>query len=410
VLKRIFTSRWCKWASRLFASFLLLLAVTIAVMSVASVESSGQRQSSTHSAIVKDDDWPARESPAAPNITRTGPGPIDLGAYKCCRVLSLSTDDEHGVESFMLVTTTAPAANAGQQGNAVLNGTTSVGGEPSDYRLTLENQNLAFAQVMPATKRAIGTLLYLGSIDVNSAGETKMLQLARDRGWNVLACSIGMDYMMPERIVVDDHGSTRLARRIDNHLADRAYAMEALIAYLQSHRPDMLVGPRVIVGMSAGAIALPTVVARIGPVDAAVVIGGGENVAEIIADSPLFSQHIELVDVRLEASPQGDRNVKLLPCENPKKRAEFVAAVLRKSKIDPRHAAAALKDAPVLMVQAKYDDIVPAAAGQSMYESLDRPERWHYRTGHIGLTLLMPWKIDYVLDWMATQTAREAAR
>jgi pimeloyl-ACP methyl ester carboxylesterase len=258
---------------------------------------------------------------------------------------------------------------------------------------------------MPATGRAIGTLLYLGSIDVNSAGETKMLQLARSRGWNVLACSIGLDYMAPEKIVVDDGGSTRLARRIDDHLADRAYAMEALLAYLQSHRSELLVGPRVIVGMSAGAIAVPTVVARIGPVDAAVVIGGGENVAEIIANSPLFSHHIELVDVRLEASPKGDRNVKLLPCENPQKRAEFVAAVLHKSKIDPRHVAAALQGTPVLMVQAKYDDIVPAAAGRSMYESLDRPERWQYRTGHIGLTLLMPWKIDYVLDWMTTHAA-----
>lgn len=406
MLKRIFTSRWCKWTGRLFALLLFLLAVTIAVMSVASVESSGPRRSSTRPAVVQEDAWPPRESPSAPAITRTGPGPIDLGPYKCCRVLSLSTEDEHGVDSYMLVTTAPPAAGAEQQGNVVLNGTTSIGGEPSDYRLTLERQNLTFAQVMPAKGRAIGTLLYLGSIDVNSAGETKMLQLARGRGWNVLACSIGIDYIAPEKIVVDDHGATRLACRIDDHLADRAYAMEALIAYLQSHRSDLLVGPRVIVGMSAGAIALPTVVARIGPVDAAVVIGGGENVAEIIADSPLFSQHIELVDVCLEASPKGDRNVKLVPCENLKKRAEFVAAVLQKSKIDPRHAAPALKGAPVLMVQAKYDDIVPAAAGQSMYESLDRPERWQYRTGHIGLTLLMPWKIEYVLDWMVAQTAR----
>jgi hypothetical protein len=389
-----------------------LLAVTIAVMSVASVESPSPRQSSTppvvvkRPAVVKDDDWPAREPPAAPNITRTGPGPIDLGAYKCCRVLSLGKDDEHDVDSFLLVTTAPPAAHAEQQGKVMLSGTTSVGGEPSDYQLTLENQNLAFAQVMPATSRAIGTLLYLGSVDVNSAGESKMLQRARDRGWNVLACSIGMDYMRPEKIVVDNHGATRLARRIDNHLADRAYAMEGLIAYLQAHRSDLLVGPRVIAGMSAGAIALPTVVARIGPVDAAVVIGGGENVAEIIAGSPLFSQHIELVDLQLETGLEGERNVKLLPCANPKKRAEFVSSVLRQSKIDPHYAAAALKNTTVLMVQAKYDGIVPASAGQSMYESLDRPERWQYRTGHIGLTLLMPWKIDYVLDWMAARTAR----
>jgi hypothetical protein len=62
------------------------------------------------------------------------------------------------------------------------------------------------------------------------------------------------------------------------------------------------------------------------------------------------------------------------------------------------------------MVQAKYDDNVPASAGQSMYESLGRPDRWQYRTGHIGLTLLMPWKIDYVLDWMEAQIDGKAVR
>lgn len=404
MLKRIFTSRWCKWTSLVLASSLFLLAVAVAVMSIASAEAPAQSRSSTRATVFNDRDWPVREPPAVPSMMRTGPGPIDLGVFKFCRILSVGKDEERDVDSFLIVPT-APAAGDAAQKNTVFDGSTSVGGKPSDYRLTLERQNLSFAQVMPATEIATGSLLFLGSIDINSAGERKMLQVARDRGWNVLACSIGVDYMTPEKIVVDDRGSTRLARRIDDHLADRAYAMEALIAYLEANQPDLLIGPRVLVGMSAGAIALPTVAARIGPIDAAIVIGGGENVAKIIADSPLFRDHIELVDVTHEMSRNGEPNVKMLPCEAPWKRAEFAAAVLRKSKMDPRHAAAALKGTPVLMVQARYDDIVPAAAGQSMYESLGRPERWQYRTGHVGLTLLMPWKINYILDWMAAHTA-----
>ena len=223
-----------------------------------------------------------------------------------------------------------------------------------------------------------------------------------------MACSIWIDYMSPVKVVVLDEGSSRLARRIDNHLADRAYAMEALLAYVATHRPELLVGPRVIVGMSAGAIALPTVVARIGAVDAAVLIGGGENVAEIIAESSLFSQHIQLVDVRVNQGADGNKQIDFPPCANPRKRAEFVDAVRRKSKIDPSRAAAALAGIPVLMIHAKYDDIVPAAAGQSMYESLGRPERWQYHTGHIGLTLLIPWKINYLLDWLDVQTVEVA--
>lgn len=402
MLKRIFTSRWSKWTGCLLASIFLLLTVTVAVMSVATVETSQNYVSRADSATVKEDDWPARESPLAPNITRTGPGPVDHGPYKHCRVLGLGADNEHKIDSFLFITT---GAHAEQQGQLTLNGDASVGGEQSEYRLTLERQNLTFAQVMPARGPARGTMLYLGSIDINSAGESKILQLARDRGWNVLACSIGTDYLMPEKILIDKNGSTRLARRIDNHLADRAYAMEALISYLKAHRPELLAGPRVIAGMSAGAIALPTVVARIGPVDAAVVIGGGENVGQIIAGSPLFSQHIELVDAHLSRDSKGDLTGKLVPCVDAKKRADFVAAVLAKSKIDPHHVAAALRGTPVLMVQARYDNIVPAATGQSLYESLGRPERWQYRTGHIGLTVLMPWKISYVFDWIDAHIA-----
>ncbi|WP_442484152.1 hypothetical protein [Aeoliella sp. SH292] len=405
MLKRIYTSRWYQWTCRLVAGFLCLLTAIVAVMSVASVDLPVQYKSAKPAAVVSKNVWPARESPALPEMARTGPGPIDLGIHGCCRVLSLANDVESGVDTYLLVTASSPAADD-VQGEMVFRGKASVGGGSSDFQMTLGRQNMSIAQVMPATHSAQGTMLYLGSIDILSAGESRMLQRARDQGWNVLACSIGMDSRMPEQIVVDDRGSTRLAQRIDDHLADRAYAMEALIAYVEQQSPELLVGPRVLVGMSAGAIALPTVGARIGDVDAAVVIGGGEHVAEIIACSPLFGQHIELVDVQYEIDKKGDCITHLFPCTDRQKRTEFADAVLQKSKLDPHYSAAALRETPVLMVQAEYDHIVPAAAGEALYETLGRPERWQYRTGHIGLTLLMPWKADYVLDWMATQVAR----
>jgi hypothetical protein len=404
VLRRIFTSARQRWALRLFACILFTLGVTIALMSVASVEPAEDRSSTKPSFVVADEDWPARDSPGVPRVTGSGPRPIDLGVFKHCRVLRIGKVDEQGVDSLMLVTA-APASVLAKDGEIVLRGGASLGVAPSDFQLTLKGQNLTFAQVMPAEGRAVGTLLYLGSIHSNFAGESELLQRARDSGWNVLACSIGFDSMVPEQIVVGGAGSTRLAQRIDHHLADRAYGMEALIAFVETELPEMLVGPRVLIGMSAGAIALPTVAARIGAVDAAVLIGGGENVAEIIACSPLFRQHIELVDVQCELGQNGDYKINRVPCGDPEKRFEFTKSALRKSKLDPHYTATALRGIPTLMVQAKYDNIVPAAAGESMYESLNRPERWQYRTGHIGLTLLMPWKIDYVLDWMTTHAA-----
>jgi hypothetical protein len=257
-----------------------------------------------------------------------------------------------------------------------------------------------FAQVIPAGCKANGVLLFLGSIDVLSSGERTALRIARDRGWNVVACTIGIDFTASEKVTVSDKGATRLASRIDDHLSDRAYALEAMIKYLEVERPEILVGPRVVVGMSAGAIALAAAVARIGPVDAAVLIGGGENVAQIITSSPLFNGHIELVETLVDNSDPMPLVISNTPCKNSNKRRKFIERVLQESKLDPHHTAAVLYGTPVLMLHAEYDRIVRAETGQTLYESLERPERWRYRTGHIGLTAIVPWKIGYVLHWI----------
>lgn len=254
--------------------------------------------------------------------------------------------------------------------------------------------------MIPAGCKANGVLLFLGSIDVLSSGERTALRIARDRGWNVVACTIGIDFTASEKVTVSDKGATRLASRIDDHLSDRAYALEAMIKYLEVERPEILVGPRVVVGMSAGAIALAAAVARIGPVDAAVLIGGGENVAQIITSSPLFNGHIELVETLVDNSDPMPLVISNTPCKNSNKRRKFIERVLQESKLDPHHTAAVLYGTPVLMLHAEYDRIVRAETDQTLYESLERPERWRYRTGHIGLTAIVPWKIGYVLHWI----------
>jgi hypothetical protein len=192
------------------------------------------------------------------------------------------------------------------------------------------------------------------------------LRIARDRGWNVVACTIGIDFTASEKVTVSDKGATRLASRIDDHLSDRAYALEAMIKYLEVERPEILVGPRVVVGMSAGAIALPAAVARIGPVDAAVLIGGGENVAQIITSSPLFNGHIELVETLVDNSDPMHLVISNTPCKNSNKRRKFIERVLQESKLDPHHTAAVLYGTPVLMLHAEYhlskQEVLPASS------------------------------------------------
>ena len=72
--------------------------------------------------------------------------------------------------------------------------------------------------------------------------------------------------------------------------------------------------------------------------------------------------------------------------------ARFVEPVLRESQLDPYHTAGAIRELPVLMLHARYDQIVPASAGELLYQRLGQPERWSFASGHLGLFMLLPFK------------------
>ena len=352
-IERAHRPRWRKRIGRLFAGLVVVLVVFVAVTSISSLDSAAQHsavQRRIHSdKVVPDEVWPARESSQTIDITRSGELPSDQGAFGQCRIFSLGPDVEDATAEHFMLVATAPSDNGGNL-QGTFEGQGLATSSSSHFKVQLDGQNLLFAQVFPAGRQANGVLLYLGSIDVLSSGERTALRVACDRGWNVVACTIGIDFTASEKVAVSDEGATRLARRIDDHLSDRAYALEAMIKYLEVERPELLVGPRVVVGMSAGAIALPTAVARIGPVDAAVLIGGGENVAQIVTSSPLLSGHVELVETLVDDSDPKHLVIRNVSCKDPTKRRNFVEQVLQESKLDPHHTAAVLCGTPVLMM------------------------------------------------------------
>ena len=401
-------SGWRKRVARLFAGLVVVLIAFVAVASISSVDLAAQPRFPSDK-VVPDDAWPARDSWQALDNTGTGELLSDQGQFGQCRIFSQGADKEDAnTNNFMLVTN----AFSNKEREIKLQGMSGAAfaGPWSHFELELVGQNLSFAQVIPASgPKANGVLFYLGSIDVFSSGERAALRVASDRGWNVVACTIGMDFAASERVPVNDWGATNLANRIDNHLSDRACALEAMIQYLEVKRPEFFTGPRVIVGTSAGAIALPTVVAKVGAVDAAVLIGGGENVAQIVESSPLFSGHIDLVEEVVDRSNPKHTIVSTVLCKAPEKRRKFVEQVKQRSKLDPHRTAAVLHGTPVLMLQAEYDRIVSAQTGQALYESLQSPERWRYHTGHLGLIAIVPWKIGYVMDWIEKAVVEEPA-
>ena len=374
----------------------------VAFTTIATVELPQSQRADVAIQIPQDELWPPRAKPQFPNITiETGSGPIDRGPYNNCRVVENFRTD--AIEGYMLVSSLSDPRIQVNSGCTM----TAGGEKPSVYRVHLKNQTLVAAFVMPtAQKEAVGTMYYLAGSNGLAAQEQKFLNIARDDGWNVIATTVEMTFSHSQQLELGSDGEKKLALRIDNHLADRAYAMESLTAYLEDTRPDLQTGPRVLVGLSAGAIALPAVAARIGPLDAAVLIAGGENVPDIILTSPLFDEHTELIQsITGNASVEDNHEV----VTDQDLRRNFANNASKLCALDSRETAMALNSTPVLMLHAKFDKIVPARTGDALYESLARPERWSYRTGHLGLCAMLPWKARHILQWLDDNTAPDLA-
>lgn len=361
--------RWLRYTA--VASLVVGLAVSglLVVMSVAMVERPGAPRRTAIAADLNEVAWPHRSPESAIRVTSDGPLPEDLGSFGPCRVFRMGQDDDPSIDGFLLVTSNPKGNSTG-----TFKGECHSGERACRFRVDLENQNLLFASVMRGRGQPRGTFLYLSGIEFLSPGEQYALRQVCARGWNVVACTIGGDFLAAEKVTTNESGAKRLARRIDNHLADRTYAMESILAFLKATRPDFLTRPRVIVGMSAGAIALPTVVSRVKDIDAAVLIGGGADVASIIADSPLFRDHIQLVETQVTKVSEKDLRISHVPCLDREKREKFVAQTLLLSKLDPFHTARFLEGTPVLQVHARFDQIVPAATGEKLHERLGHPE------------------------------------
>lgn len=178
-----------------------------------------------------------------------------------------------------------------------------------------------------------------------------------------------------------------IAGIIDQDLAGSAYATEAVVDYLRTQRPDLPLHPLVAVGFSAGAIATPTVVARVrDSLDAVVMIGGG-------ADAFFLSQHSSFTD--------GGVRVR---CGKDKVAPEVIDRLdelyIQHSKLDPYYTAPLLRGLPMLVVDAERDTWVPVAGGDLLYERLGRPDRLRIGANHDLLFYFLPSKAEVISDWL----------
>ncbi|MFT4692252.1 MAG: hypothetical protein ACJASX_002125 [Limisphaerales bacterium] len=333
--------------------------------------------------------WPSRAKAGPVKLQQViGNQPVDLGSFGKCRLLGFKAAD--GEQSFLAVTphfkprNGLPAATVRSW-----NGSFSVS-------LVTNNASVLSLRRTPA-KKLLGLAIYLTGIIDLSPPEKQLVESFRIQGWDVLVSHTSHHFMKPRVLVVDPRtvvkAARKFARDVDNHLADKAYAVEAVLEYLKVKHPEIRAGKRVLAGGSAGALALPAVAARIGSWDAVVSIGGGANIGMVLAESSL--NPLQLLE-RKEANGKSRWTR-----SNPKTRQRVADLIYRDITLDPARLAPRLKGTPILMLSAEFDQMVPASAGELLFEAYGKPERWSYPVNHILLFAALHLQSGRVAQWVS---------
>jgi len=187
---------------------------------------------------------------------------------------------------------------------------------------------------------------------------------------------------------------------VDVHLMTSVVAALAVDEHVSAALPDVVGKPRVLLGVSYGALAAPSIAAATAvPFDCVVLVAGGANLA--MASDRVGLRRYARGLVAVDWKPRSGNGAK-----DPELSRKVFLEVCR---LDPYHWAPALADTPVLQIQAMYDAIVPTRSGEILYEQLGRPERWEYPTGHIGLFWFVGLAAEATADWIDRALMQRAA-
>ncbi len=278
---------------------------------------------------------------------------------------------------------------------------TFVSGERDDLRSALRIQRtwFTFAEPKGAKPRGLAILMpgmFATPRDIGDRAERGLLM----RGWAVLRM-LSPPSRMSEHTVYQvplDHDRTAVMEQIafdmDTRVAEAAYAVKAMADHVVRGSSSLPGAPRIIIGMSGSAIALPTIVAyEPKAYDAAVLVAGGANSFSIARRS----SYREWIDaIGFEYTPRQPTTDEL---------ATLDAEYLEYSKLDGYHTAEAMADIPALMIHGATDTAVPADTGELLWERLGKGERWVMPVGHELVFAALPVRMVAMLDWLEEKTA-----
>lgn len=252
-------------------------------------------------------------------------------------------------------------------------------------------------------KESLGTIVLLPGM----FGTPEPIVDAAERYWNTKGYAVLRMLSHPARYTqhltltyLDGRTDTiaaQAAHSADQRVAECAYATKAAIDHVFAQRESLIDQPVVLIGMSGGAMALPSVYAY-DPhrYDAAVLIAGGANFLRIMIES----NYRDWIDaILIDFDPSSDSLGKPTP--------EIVDSLSERyldfAKLDAYKTAPELSKIPVLILHANNDKAVPAKTGDLLYQRLGKPERWTYPLGHELIFAGLPTQIPRINTWLTEQ-------
>jgi hypothetical protein len=224
----------------------------------------------------------------------------------------------------------------------------------------------------------------------------------RAQGWAVVRM-MSQPSRFTERVTFDvdlaniPAAAERIARATDDLAGECGFAVKAAFEYVGQQHPELANLPRIAVGMSGGAMTLPTVVAREpGKYAAAVIIAGGADFFAITRETN-YTFLVDSVHFQWKPAEPTDDQIKALD-----------AAYLARANLDSYHTADALRGKQVLMIHGDHDLAVPAHLGDLLWERLGKPERWVSSAGHEEVFMRLPLQMDRLMAWIDEHTRAAA--
>ncbi len=249
-------------------------------------------------------------------------------------------------------------------------------------------------------KESVGTLVLMpGMFGTPEPVVDATERYFRAKGWSVIRMLSHPSGFTARRSFSVLPGSeavvaSEIAKMFDTRAAECAYAVSAAVGFVHERFADNAKNPVVLLGMSGGAMVLPTVYAFDPSLySGGVLIAGGGNFLGINIHSN-YAKWIDAMDLDADPDEDGVQKPEAMQLQ------EMMRLYMESSRLDSLHTASQMQSVPVLMLHASSDKAVPAGSGDALHRALGNPERWVYPVGHELIFAALPLQIPKIEKWV----------